>query len=322
VPQTPDVGTGPLLLCITPSPAIDRTASVPQLLHDTVLRPTRVDALPGGKGVNAARVAKRLGASVVTTGIAGGHAGRWMVEALEREGLAPRFTTAKAESRTTYVTVDAAGTSVIVYERPTPATAAEHEAFLDLLAKELLPRADRAIVAGSLPAGVSTTGYARIVEAARAAGTPLLVDCSGDHLRAVLSAGPDIVKVSLSEVVEAGLVSSDAGTAQAADALNRAGARIAIVTDGPRPAAVADGTKLLDVEVPPVEAVNPVGSGDAVNAGLSLGLARGQGFEPALAFGIAAGCANAMTFSGGDVDPSLVERLREDVEIRVRESIT
>ena len=70
-----------------------------------------------------------------------------------------------------------------------------------------------------------------------------------------------------------------------------------------------------------MDAVNPVGSGDAVNAGLSLGLARGDGLEAALALGIAAGSANATTFSGGDVDPALVETLRAQVVVDVRSSV-
>ena len=313
----------PIILCITPSPAVDRTARVPRLVVGEVLRPTRVEVLPGGKGVNAARVARRLGARVVTTGIAGGHVGRWLVEELEREGLAPRFTPAAAESRTTYVTVDDAGASVIVYERPAAATEDELEAFLDLLVRELLPMADRAIVAGSLPSGLPASSYARIVEAARAAVVPLLVDASGEHLRAALSAGPDVVKVGLDEVVDAGLVSpgAGAGAAAAAEALGRAGATLAIVTDGPRPAAAFDGRRILDIGIPDVEAVNAVGSGDAVNAGLSLALARGDDLEAALALGIAAGSANAATFSGGDVDPALVEKLRAQVVIAAREPV-
>jgi tagatose 6-phosphate kinase len=318
----PPAGEGtPLLLCITPSPAIDRTAIVGSLVFDEVLRPSRVDALPGGKGVNAARVAKRLGARVVTTGIAGGHAGLWIVEALAREGLEPRFTSAEAESRTTYVTIDPSGASVIVYERPTPATVAELETFLDLLEGELFPAADRAIVAGSLPSDLAPAEYGRIVQAARAAGTPLLVDCSEDHLLAALEADPDIVKVSLLEVVEAGIVEAGATAVAAADALVRAGARVAVVTDGPRPVAASDGARVIDISVPQVDAVNPVGSGDAVNAGLSLGLARGQGLEAALALGIAAGSANATTFSAGDVDPALVESLRAQVVVDVRASV-
>ena len=116
--SAPEQPPRPALLCITPSPAIDRTAHVGRIVHGEILRPIELVALPGGKGVNAARAAARLGGRVMTTGIAGGHAGRWIVESLAAEGLDPHWAPAEAESRTTYVTVDHAGTSVIVYERP------------------------------------------------------------------------------------------------------------------------------------------------------------------------------------------------------------
>jgi tagatose 6-phosphate kinase len=310
-----------VLLCITPSPAIDRTAHVSRLVLAEVLRPTLVSVLPGGKGVNAARAARRLGARVITTGIAGGHAGRWLVEELEREGLEPHFTEAAAESRTTYVTVDDVGASVIVYERPTVATAEELEVFLSRLAAELLPLADRAIVAGSLPAGVSPSAYGRMIGAARSAGVPLLVDVSGDGLRAALEAAPDLVKVGLDEVIEAGVADGEASAATAAQSLVGGGAQVAVVTDGPRQAAAFDGDRILEIDVPSVAAINAVGSGDAVNAGLSLALARGESLEAALTLGIAAGSANAATFSGGDVDRALVDALRRQVTVRAREPV-
>ncbi|CAN5599020.1 tagatose-6-phosphate kinase [soil metagenome] len=306
---------GPLLLCVTPSPAIDRTARVERVVTGVILRALEVVALPGGKGVNAARVARRLGARVITTGVAGGHAGRWIVEALEHEGLEPHFAMAEAESRTTYVIVDAAGDAVIVYERPATATEAELEAFLDLLRHGLLPRADRAVVAGSLPSGVPVEGFARIVMAAREVGCPLLVDTSGEGLKAALSARPDIVKVGLTEVREAGLVDATATPVEAALALAHAGARFALVTDGARQAAATDGRHTWIIDVPRVEAVNAVGSGDAVNAGLSMALAEGASVEEALARGIAAGSANALSLSGGDLDLDTVRRLETQVRV-------
>jgi fructose-1-phosphate kinase PfkB-like protein len=124
--------------------------------------------------------------------------------------------------------------------------------------------------------------------------------------------------VSLAEAVDAGIASAGASTARTADALVGAGARTAVVTDGPRPAAASDGRHAFDVVVPPVDAINAVGSGDAVSAGLSLGLARGDGFAEALALGIAAGSANAATISAGDLDPALVHAFRERVEVRER----
>jgi len=304
-----------MLLCITPAPAIDRTAFVERIEVDVVLRPNEVQALPGGKGVNAARAAVRLGADVITTGIAGGHAGRWMIEALDAEGLSPRFSTAAAESRTAYVTLDEVGTSVLVYERPAEASMAEYETFLALLTDELLPRCDRAIVAGSIPGGLGDDDFARIVVASRRTQRPLLVDVSGAGLRAALSAHPDVVKVGRVEVIEAGLASAEAEAAKAAITLVDAGARLAIVTDGADAVGAADAETVWRATPPTIEAVNPVGSGDTFDAALSIALARGADIPDALLDGMAAGAANAMTRTAGDLDADVARRLRDHATV-------
>ena len=304
------------LLCITPSPAIDRTAYVERITQGEVLRPLQVMALPGGKGVNAARAAARLGGSVMTTGIAGGHAGRWIVEALTREGLDPHWSLAAAESRTTYVTVDRSGVAVIVYEQPAPATDEEFASFLRLLEDELLPACERAIVAGSIPAGVDPSGHGDIVAACRRAGRPLLVDASGTGLLASLEAHPDVVKIGLLEAIEAGLVSAAASTLDAAITLVDEGAGMAVVTDGAREVAAADARHTWQVAVPAVAAINAVGSGDAFNAAFSLALMADAVIETALAYGVAAGSANALALGAGKLDPAVVRRLEPEIAVR------
>jgi tagatose 6-phosphate kinase len=305
----------PVLLCITPSPAVDRTAHVEQIVMGEVLRPVEVVTLPGGKGVVAARAAVRLGGRVVTTGLAGGHAGRWIVESLEAEDMAPRFAPAAAESRTTYVTVDRSGASVIVYEPPAAATKEEFEAFLELLSRELLPAAARVLTAGSLPSGLPPETYARLVQSCREASRPLLVDASGSWLRGALAARPDIVKVGRIEVEEAGLVAVGASGRDAALALVDAGATLAVVTDGRAPVVASDGDAVWTVTVPRVETVNAVGSGDAMNAALSLALAEGRNLEQALIEGVAAGAANAMALGAGMLDPGMARALRSRVTV-------
>lgn len=309
----------PALLCITPAPAIDRTARVERIAHGEVLRPVELHALPGGKGVNAARAAVALGGRVITTGIAGGHAGRWIVESLSAEGLEPHWSRAKAESRTTYVTVDDAGDSILVYERPGPATGDEFEAFLRLLETRLLPASARAVVAGSIPAGVAAKGYGAIVEACRRVGVPLLVDASGAGLQAALEASPDVVKIGRVEAVEAGVVSSEGTATEAATALVEHGARLAVVTDGVEDVAAADADTIWQLTVPSVQAVNPVGSGDSFNAAMSLALMGGFDLPTALAKGVAAGSANALTVSAASLDPLAAAALEDDVHITTSE---
>ncbi len=305
----------PMLLCITPAPAIDRTAHVARIEHGAVLRPLELVALPGGKGVNAARAAVRLGGQVITTGIAGGHAGRWIVEALASEGLSPHWSTADAESRTTYVTVDVSGDSVIVYERPGPASEEEFGAFLRLLEEDLLPRSARAIVAGSIPAGIDARGHAAIVEVCRRAGCPLLVDASGDGLVAALGAGPDVVKIGRIEALEAGLVRGDVTAVEAATTLVDRGARLAVVTDGAREVAAADATHRWSASVPRINVVNAVGSGDSFNAAFSLALVAGASMETALTAGVAAGSANALALGAGMPDATVARGLEAQVMV-------
>jgi fructose-1-phosphate kinase PfkB-like protein len=61
----------------------------------------------------------------------------------------------------------------------------------------------------------------------------------------------------------------------------------------------ADGVLLADVSgvvhasVPPIEVVNPTGSGDLVLAGLAVGIERGQSVREALLLGAAGGTAGA-----------------------------
>jgi tagatose 6-phosphate kinase len=306
---------GPALLCITPAPAIDRTAHVERLEHGEVLRPRDLVVLPGGKGVNAARAAARLGGRVMTSGIAGGHAGRWIVEALAAEGLDPHWSYAAAESRTTYVTLDQRGEAVLVYERPGAASDVEYETFLRLLEDELLPRCTRAIVAGSEPAGIDGRAHAAVVDVCRRAQRPLLVDASGDALGAVLMAGPDIVKVNRMEATEAGVGDASATTLECAVALVDRGAQLAVVTDGGRDVVAADGSTIWRLRVPPVRVVNPVGSGDSFNAALSLALMDGADVATALTRGVAAGSANAVSLGAAMLDRNVARELEGDVRI-------
>jgi 1-phosphofructokinase family hexose kinase len=316
---TPTKATAPTpaLLCITPSPAIDRTAHVARIVAGEILRPLELVALPGGKGVNAARAAARLGGRVMTTGIAGGHAGRWIVETLAAEGLDPHWAPAAAESRTTYVTVDRRGSAVIVYERPSPASDEEFAAFLQLLEDDLLPVCGRAVLAGSVPAGMEASGHAAIVEACRRAERPLLVDASGQGLRVALTAAPDVVKVGREEVIEAGLLGPGASSLEAAVALADHGASLAIVTDGAHAVMAADADHTWRVDVPQVEAVNAVGSGDSFNAAFSLALMEDSTLETALARGVAAGAANALALGAAMLDPLEARRLEGEVKVHV-----
>ena len=306
-----------MILCVTPSPAIDRTARVGRLAFGQVLRPVEVVVLPGGKGNNVARVAHALGELVTTTGFAGGHAGQWLVEQLEAEGLNPRFVTVAGETRTTYVTIDDAGRSILVYEPGTPVGDDDVDRLVHSLATDSLPAATWVAICGSPPPGMGARGYAAVVEACHAADRPCLVDVGGDPLGAALRAHPDVVKVSRDE---AGSVTGGrTGDAiSAAKTLVAMGARLAIVTDGPQGAAAATRDSTWDVRVPPIRAVDPIGSGDAFTAGLLVAFEAGRPVDEALAAGAAAGTANAEVLGAGRLDIGRQTELSAEIHVSRR----
>lgn len=325
-----------MLLAVTPNAAIDRTAVVDALRFDTVLRPVDLLALPGGKGINVARVAHRLGAAVATTGFAGGHAGRWLVEQLETEGLQPRFVEIAAETRTTYTTTDTER-SVIVSEHGPAITAAEADRLLDLVddtmaggdrpdsgAADRPAALGRLIVAlcGSMPRGAIDGLAARLVARCRSRGATSIVDTTGATLREAVGARPDVVKVNASEAAEAGYGTNDTNNphwqdaaGELAAALRAAGARTAIVTAGARGAVCVADAGAWAVQPPEVDVVSAVGSGDAFTAGIAVGIERGRPLPEGLAIAAAAGAANAARAGAGLLDPDLCMRLLTGVRV-------
>jgi fructose-1-phosphate kinase PfkB-like protein len=117
--------------------------------------------------------------------------------------------------------------------------------------------------------------------------------------------------------VQAGLVEQAAQSRAAATALVERGAALAIVTDGADPVIAADAERLWTMAVPPVQAVNAVGSGDSFNAAFSLALMAGATLEIALARGVAAGAANALTLGAAMLDRRDAERLEQEVTVTV-----
>ena len=69
----------------------------------------------------------------------------------------------------------------------------------------------------------------------------------------------------------------------------------------------------LEIHPPKIAAVNPVGSGDAVTAGMAVDLSRGREVFEAVVTGMACGAANALNLLSGFLKLDDVERLRSKV---------
>jgi len=92
-----------------------------------------------------------------------------------------------------------------------------------------------------------------------------------------------------------------------------------VITDGAKNVYASEqpGRMVTTWKPPPVKAKNPIGSGDAMMAGIAVGLLQSQSIAEAVRLGIACGAANAMTVEPGFVRLADVQRLCSTHQKRV-----
>jgi len=307
-----------MILCVNPNSAVDKTVVVENYRLNAIHRPSIELVLPGGKGVNVARVAKALGQPAVVAGWVGGHAGQFIEDGLQAEGIHTAFIHTVVESRECFSVLDPVnGTLTEVYEKGRPVAPQELEAFYSLF-QERLPQAAMVTLSGSLPPGVPANFYARLICMARAANVPSALDTSGEALRSGLEEGcPDLLKCNRAEL--SGLVGKPLETLNDVrgaihDLAGHKCARV-VITLGETGAIAADGERTWLAQAPKIAAVSAVGSGDAFLAGLVCGLLDKKPFEEALRLAIAAGSANALQIGAGRLRAADVELLLEQVRV-------
>ncbi|GAB2696387.1 1-phosphofructokinase family hexose kinase [Paenibacillus thermoaerophilus] len=307
---------------VTLNAAIDKTYFVPSLAAGQANRVRRMIAQPGGKGVNAARVAHLLGEPVVATGFVGGSAGQWIETALTEQGLRHQFVRAGGESRVCLNVVPDDGESVELLE-PGLETRPEHYEELLHLLERLADTSSVIVLSGSVPSGGPPDIYRTIIERLKPYGMPVILDTSGAALLHGIAASPHMIKPNQEEMAHlTGSVRSaldEAALAEDVASLVRRGIPVAAVSLGSRGALAGLADAVYRIGAVPIEPVNVVGCGDAFIAGAAVGLHRGLPDEDLFKLAAACGASNALQLSAGVVDPAQVDAFSELVRVeRIR----
>ena len=301
------------ILFVAANPSIDRLYEVDRLAIGTIHRPDAALAVPGGKGLNAARAAAWLGGSVTAAAIVAGRAGDWIAEGLADRGIDAHLARSSGETRTCVSVLDRSTGELTEFYEHGDAIDPGAWAALEAIVERDLATGDVAALAvsGSLPVGAPPDGYERLARIAGAGPrpVPMFVDASGPALAAVLTERPALVKLNADEAAAAsGRAVSDASSAAAAaDVLRDAGAAWVVVTLGPGGAVVVGPGERTHLVPPDVHGQYSVGSGDAFLAGLAVACARGELVVKAARYGLAAGIANALLPGAGELDPRAIE---------------
>lgn len=301
-----------MLLCFTPNPAIDRVLLVPGFRHAESVRVAEKREAAGGKGLNVARVARSLGLPVRVCGPLAGASGQRLAALAESEGFEARWSWLHSgDSRTCMLVIDQDAPDTLVINERGPATSADDWQALARLVAAEAASASAVAISGSLPPGVAPSQLIGLL-GQLAAQRPVYLDTSGAVLAAALELPLALIKVNAHELGDAlGDTIATADQARAAAAHVQARGPAAVIVTLGRAGAVAVGARGAWLASPPdVAAISPVGSGDAVLAGVAAAFAEGRDLAEALRLGVACGAANTLTIGAGIVQAADITRLR------------
>ena len=307
-----------MIVTVTLTPALDKTAIIPGFQIDKVnrIQSFRVDA--GGKGINVSKVIAALGGESVATGILGGATGRAIESSLKEQGLATAFIFVPQETRTNLKILDPEkGTFTDINEPGSPIAPDVPERVFDMV-KHHVGRGDVVVLAGKTPPGVSPELFAEWTSALRRKGVRVCLDADRQVLRAGVAAGPDIIKPNreeLSSAVDHELATLD-DVVEAAKRLSKNDIGLVAVSLGADGAVFVHGDEVIRAEGLKVPVRSTVGAGDAMMGALALGIATDTPLEEACRTAMAVSAASVML--DGTQAPTLeqVEQLKPLVRLQ------
>lgn len=278
------------------NPCFDKTVEVGRLEIGRVnrIQDTRVDL--GGKGINVAIVAGRLGLDVQCIGTMGENSSEELIRMMDAEGLAHEFMTVPGRVRTNMKIYCRDGKDVTELNEPGAPLDEESIRRFTKLAVEKTAGSDIVVLTGSLPPGCPQGTYRDLLQALK--GKKCILDTEGKELElCAKEAHPFLIKPNLQEMeTTLGIqLRTMRAIRDAALLFIRLGVEQAVVSMGSMGAMYVSQDKTLFAPALRVETKSTVGAGDAMLGGMLLGYEREGSMAKAFRYGIAAGAASVMT---------------------------
>lgn len=288
----------PSIITLTMNPAIDKSASVAQVIVERKLYCHSPRFEPGGGGVNVSRAIRKLGGESRPLFPCGGPPGEILLDLLGQEGLTCRPIAVQGWTRENLVVYEEASGLQYRFGMPGPALAdQEWRRCLEVLAG-VDHKPAYIVGSGSLPPGVPEDFYAQVARIGKTLGARVIIDTSGPPLRLALEEGVYLIKPNIRELGE--LLGRDQVDETSQGEITRemvGSGKCEVVAlslgAGGVLLATADGAERLQTPLVPI--MSKVGAGDSMVGGIVLGLAQGKAVRDAVLFGIAAGAAAVMT---------------------------
>ena len=283
-----------MILTLTINPAVDRTITADRLVFEDRGYILDRGEAPGGRGINASQVVHAFGGKTVAILTAGGKPGERIKTLLGNLGFAYDIVEVKSDSRMNLTISDRQGLTVKLNEHGMPLLAEELERVKKRV-EARLPKAQWLMICGSIQPGVPPHFYCEIIEMAKRAGVRTMLDTDGDALQHALEAKPTIIMPNQHEaerLLGRALITRTQFL-EAVDIMQAMGPEQVILSLGARGAIGSSSEGVFEAIPPRVEALCPIGAGDALGAAFAWSMGKKKSFSDSLRWGVAAGTAAA-----------------------------
>ena len=283
-----------MILTLTVNPAIDRNILADRLVfEDRAYILSRTDSA-GGRGINASRVLHSFGAKTLAIVTSGGANGQRFEKLLDKSGFPVKVVCISHDLRTNFAITDRQGLTVKLNELGPPITP-EELVLIEKAVQTRLKSATWLMLCGSIPPDVSPDFYAKLIHMARDYKVKTLLDTDGEALVHGVEAGPTVVMPNQPEAER--LLNRALITRQhfmdAVARIKAMGPSSVLLSLGSRGVVAVDDRHLLEALPPRIDALSPIGAGDALAAAFVWAASKKKDFPDCVRWAVAAGTASA-----------------------------
>lgn len=308
-----------MILTVTMNPSVDISYLLESLKLDTVNRVEITTKTAGGKGLNVTRVLSEFGEKVEATGIIGGKNGEFLIENLPKD-VKSSFYKIEGNTRNCIAILHDDGQQTEILEKGPKISDRESLEFLKQF--EILVNKNQVVaISGSLSAGLPVNYYVELIRIANAYNRKVVLDCSGSSLEAVLRSKykPTVIKPNNEELAQ--LLNRDVSKeiSELKKALSNKlfeGIEWIIISLGADGCLAKHKNIFYKVDIPNIEVVNPVGSGDSTVAGITAAIYNNKNDEELLKIANVLGMLNAQEKMTGHINMDNYEDLYNKIKIR------
>ena len=306
-----------MIVTLTINPTIDRVISVDRLAFEdrAYINSTRESA--GGRGIIASCVIHAFGGQTLALLICGGAAGKRLEEHLQHDNLPFQVVPVANEIRTNLTITDKHGLTVNLNEAG-PTLSKEEVTRVEQAVAGTLDRASWLMICGSLPPGVPPEFYGMLIASARKKKVKTLLHADGEALRHGIEERPTVVTPNQQEAdrLLGRTLLTRTHYLEAAERIRTMGPESVVLSLGSRGAVGAFREGLFEALPPRVDAVCPIGAGDALSAAYTWAMERKNHAVDALRWGVAAGTASARLPGMAFASLAQTEEIYRQVELR------